>query len=453
MENNSNNSIDLEKQSMIASFVDVVGESADKARQFLQATNWQLEEAIQLFYVGNESGVGASSANIPLERQSSASAPTISRDNDTLGNEVRPPLPVKREALYDDVSRYRAQRLAQSSNQPNSVDAFRNFEDEAKYRSVWASDQNGSSSVDGPKDNLAALYRPPFGLMYQGTFEQAKIEAARQGKWLIANVQSTKEFNSYTLNRDTWANEAVKETITTSFIFWQIYDDTEEGRKVCTYYHLAKMPTTLVIDPITGQKMRGWNGMIDPERFLEDLIPYMDKGPTERHLSLPPQKRQREVDLRTASSVNENQETDDDELRRALAASLEDINQHMVGGNGSETSSKHAKDDQEATAVPSQKVKREYPSLPEEPQGDKEVICRVGVRFPDGKRVQRRFLRKDPIQLLWSFCCSQIEEAAEGRQFRLAHAVPGASEVLDYNSKLSFGDSGICNSVISMTWE
>jgi hypothetical protein len=41
----------------------------------------------------------------------------------------------------------------------------------------------------------------------------------------------------------------------------QIYDDTEEGRKVCTYYHLTKMPTTLVIDPITGQKMRAWSLM------------------------------------------------------------------------------------------------------------------------------------------------------------------------------------------------
>lgn len=48
----------------------------------------------------------------------------------------------------------------------------------------------------------------------------------------------------------------------------QIYDDTEEGRKVCTYYHLTKMPTTLVIDPITGQKMRAWNGMTDPEQLL-----------------------------------------------------------------------------------------------------------------------------------------------------------------------------------------
>ena len=69
----------------------------------------------------------------------------------------------------------RAQRLAQLSNQPNSVDAFRNFEDEAKYRSVWSSDPNGNSSMDGAKDNLAALYRTPFALMFQGSFEQVLL--------------------------------------------------------------------------------------------------------------------------------------------------------------------------------------------------------------------------------------------------------------------------------------
>jgi hypothetical protein len=48
-----------------------------------------------------------------------------------------------------------------------------------------------------------------------------------------------------------------------------VYDDTEEGRKVCTYYKLILMPTTLVLDPLTGQKMRAWEGMISAERFLE----------------------------------------------------------------------------------------------------------------------------------------------------------------------------------------
>lgn len=48
-----------------------------------------------------------------------------------------------------------------------------------------------------------------------------------------------------------------------------MYDDTTEGRKVCTYYKLDSIPVVLVIDPITGQKMRSWCGMVQPERLLE----------------------------------------------------------------------------------------------------------------------------------------------------------------------------------------
>ena len=238
-------------------------------------------------------------------------------------------------------------------------------------------------------------------MMFKGSFEQAKFESAAQGKWLIANVQSTKEFGSYMLNRDTWANQTVKETMSASFIFWQIYNDNEEGRKVWNYYHLTEMPSTLVIDSITGQKMKLWEGMISPQRLLEDLIPYIDNSPMEfGH----PTKRL-------------------------------------------------AKEDTQEKEV----VKREYPTLPEEPQGDKGVnICRVAVRLPNGKRVQRRFLQTDPIQLLWSFCCSQLKEASDGRHFRLAPALPAASlgvGTLDYDTNLIFGDSGLSNSLIFMTWE
>nr|DAD41315.1 TPA_asm: hypothetical protein HUJ06_015638 [Nelumbo nucifera] len=42
-------------------------------------------------------------------------------------------------------------------------------------------------------------------------------------------------------------------------------------------------------------------------------------------------------------------------------------------------------------------------------------------RFPDGRRIQRNFLHKDPIQLLWSFCYSQLEETG-ARSFRLVQS-------------------------------
>ena len=50
-----------------------------------------------------------------------------------------------------------------------------------------------------------------------------------------------------------------------------MYRDSDEGKKVCTYYNLVSIPAILVIDPITGQKMRAWSGMVQPERLLEVL--------------------------------------------------------------------------------------------------------------------------------------------------------------------------------------
>lgn len=49
------------------------------------------------------------------------------------------------------------------------------------------------------------------------------------------------------------------------------------------------------------------------------------------------------------------------------------------------------------------KEKITYPPLPEEPKGDRSLLCRVGVRLPDGKRLQRNFLLSDPIQVKEKF--------------------------------------------------
>lgn len=454
---------DCEEQEKIVAFMEIVGKPANKAREFLQATNWKLEEAIQLFYAGDEFGTTPKQDHAPAEvawkdpagSSDSGLKPVTSSATEQGDDYVRPPLPVKREALYEDVFEYRAQHMAQTSNQPSSVDAFRNFQDEANFRAHAPT--NGVTSVDGNKDSLAALYRPPFALMFQGSFEQAKVEAAKQGKWLLINLQSTKEFSSYTLNRDTWAHETVKDMIHTVFIFWQVYDDTEEGRKVCTYYKLTNMPTIMILDPLTGQKMRAWEGMVGAERLLEDLVPYMDKGPLEqKQISFPPPKRPRESSYVSAEASKAMSNTDEDEeLRLALAASLHDTREQSEEKEFLDKNSiVFSQDGDMPTDKSITHSKQSYPPLPEEPPHTDATICRVAVRFPDGNRGQRRFLRSDPIQLLWSFCLSQVMEAADGRSFRLTNTIPGVGGgVLDYEMQASIGDAGLANSMLVMTWD
>ncbi|KAH9658737.1 Plant UBX domain-containing protein 7 [Citrus sinensis] len=561
-----------DKQSMVSSFLEIaVGQTAETAVQFLQATSWKLDEAIQLFYVGNESGAIASASRSPAEEIANPGPEENSvTAGQEIGDEVRAPLPVVRDTLYDDAMFYAGSGARYPHHEPSSLIAFRNFDEEMKRPGVWESEQGAASTADSSRDNLASLYRPPFHLMFNGSFEKAKDAASVQDKWLLVNLQSTKEFSSHMLNRDTWANEAVSQTISTNFIFWQVvlhmedlknfgynatnttyyicilkpfffnsivypftfsysvshsvvYDDTSEGKKVCTYYKLDSIPVVLVVDPITGQKMRSWCGMVQPESLLEDLVPFMDGGPREQHAkvshkrprgsSTTPQQKNKEfancilkLSKATFSKMAfpyswayalDKPDIENEELLQALAASMETI-KDASGVSSSDTDvASTDKDEASATEKPA------YPILPEEPKVDRSLLCRVGVRLPDGRRMQRNFLRTDPIQhkhssagwfcltwkltdyaycvislkniienlpadvwwhksaflldflvlqLLWSYCYSQLE-GSEMKPFRLTHAIPGATKSLDYDSKLTFEDSGLANAMISVTWE
>ncbi|KAD2393441.1 hypothetical protein R6Q59_012266 [Mikania micrantha] len=440
-----------EKQTMVSTFVEITfGQTVDTARQFLQATGWKLEEAIQLFYLERESGGASSTPYIPpLENEALMSDQNLGAAENNLGtenivendgSEVRAPLPVKRDVLYDTPVLYSGSRLGVSSQEPRATVPFRNFDEELKRPGVWGAVQGSTSAAQPSRDNLASMYRPPFALMYQGPFEKAKEAANRHDRWLIVNVQSTREFSSHMLNRDTWANEAVAQTISSNFIFWQVCDDIEEGSKIITYYKLDSVPVTLVIDPITGQKMRLWRGMIQPESLLEDLLQFLDASPKDHHLSLT-HKRPRETSNSSPPKIQDETITEDDEMKLACALSMETT----VG-----SSEAVLRQDSGGIIEVPKKEKLNYPPLPEEPKGDGSLLCRVGVRLPDGRRVQRNFLRSDPIQLLWAFCAANC---GDEKPFRLTHAIPGAVKDLVYDSKITFDESGVANSMISVTWE
>lgn len=451
-----------DKQSMVTSFLEIaVGQSADTARQFLQATSWKLEEALQLFYVGNEGGAMPASSEAPNEDvitmpdQSSGGLMRHSGNGDIGQNnedEVRAPLPVRREVLYDDAIIYGSSRMGYPSRESGSLVAFRNFDEELKRTGIWETDQSAPSTADNSRENLASLYRPPFALMHHGPFEKAKVAASAQDKWLLVNLQSSKEFSSHMLNRDTWANEAVAQTVRTNFIFWQVYDDTSEGRKVCTYYKLDSIPVVLVIDPITGQKMRSWFGMVQPERLLEELLPFMDSGPKDHHNTIShkrPRESSQSLPHKTAVPVEVKDE--DEEVLLALAASMENMKDPIkVTSKDEVDATEKTVEKEESNQTVANKPR--YLPLPEEPKGDRSLLSRVGIRLPDGRRLQRNFLRTDPIQLLWSFCFSQLGEDGS-RPFRITQAIPGASKSLDYDAKQTFGESGLANSMVSVTWE
>eukprot|EP00271_Cylindrocystis_brebissonii_P007568 TRINITY_DN21131_c0_g1_i1.p1 TRINITY_DN21131_c0_g1~~TRINITY_DN21131_c0_g1_i1.p1 ORF type:complete len:544 (+),score=128.12 TRINITY_DN21131_c0_g1_i1:85-1632(+) len=508
---------------ILANFIEITGSDGGIASQLLEATAWKIESAVQLFFAGGAEGFqppknqspeyyketpnDLGGLNAPPQMPNKKSVPTSAAG--LLGglealegdDYVRPPLPVKREALYDAASLYRS---ARPSNRPPPVDAFRNFQQEEAERKArlpatgeatkYGGEEGEPEAAAAPKDKLATLFRPPFRLMFQGTLEQAKQEGTRQNKWLLVNVQSHSEFASHTMNRDVWAHEAVGDLVSSYFIFWQIYDDTEEGQRACTYYRLLRQPSTLLLDPQTGQKMRSWEGMLGAEKFLEDVLPFLDEGPLDRNRSAPSHyKRARGSSPGVGAAMPQGRSQDpvDDEeeqLRQALAASMEDSRtgsaqqseakqqqskmsplQHPTSrslegqlegampsdakGSGSNQVPGEAMpgdNTREEAGMPEWEPAEAPPPLPSEPAGGLGT-CRIAVRLPTGERKQRRFLLSDPLQYVRSFCWQSVPEASSGRPFRLSQMTPG-SVPLDLTSSASVGELGLANTVLGMTW-
>lgn len=513
----------VDEAKLVSDFVEFTASDEASALQMLQATNWKLEDAVQLFFAGGlevpapAGGVG--SQNLPaisaepvvrfgaqvteskpatteaLQFGDGLSAsnrgPASQQDSAVLRDEgrggagnvlpsmgavepedfVRPPIPVRREALYGAMS-FGAQSSEQVTK-PASVDAFRNFQEDAELRARMASGSGlrESTSVQAV-GGLSSLYRPPFEIIFQGTLDEAKARGKQLGKWLLINIISTSEFSSYTMNRDTWSDPTVKETINSYFVFLQLYNDSVEGRRICSFYKIVDIPNTMVLDPLTGQKKRAWKGMRDAGQLLEDLMPFIDRAPLDVDVAFsrsqipPPPKRPRDSSPFPEASVEASgqEEGEDEELQRALAASMEsgvsqlkvlggdeegDRKERRKGDGGSGQEGEDGEGGEEDRGGEEEEV---VLILPVEPAMGAEGVCRIAIRCPDGRRLQRRFLRTDPIQHVVAFCRGELPEASkERKKFRLAVSGPG-SVPLDLSSPATIDDAGIAGAMLLLMW-
>ncbi|XP_073112266.1 plant UBX domain-containing protein 7-like [Elaeis guineensis] len=274
-----------------------------------------------------------------------------------------------------------------------------------------------------------------------------------------------------------------------------MYRDTDDGKKVCTYYNLVSLPAVLIIDPITGQKMHAWSGMIQAEQFLELLLPFMDVGPKE-HIHKHPRENvetsMHDISGIYPSSLLHHAVVLFDAIhtlqttRRFTSINIFSLNilyelslivmqlkailisvavregsKKRIISNNNEIDTK--KDEESSSSSSDCKTCTEkdnssneqftYPILVEEPEpeGDRKQLCRVGICLPDGRRLQRNFHHSDPVKLLWSFCCTQFDKG-KTRPFRFTQAIPGKTKNLDYESNLTF-EAELSDCVLWLTFE
>lgn len=227
---------------LIANFLAITGADEGVAIQCLEAANFSLEEAVNLFFAadGNFGGGGGAGAGAGASRGGvgGAGAGGAGGAGGMYEDEVRAPLPTKVERLYGDDNRYdpRAMAAALQARQQGlagrpahaPIDVFRDFRAESAAAAAAAA--AGGSAVPGAAGaapsaapaGLSGLFKLPEDLVYAGSAEMARAQAAADGRWLLVNVQSNTEFASHRLNRDTWSHEALKEILKGTFVFFQV---------------------------------------------------------------------------------------------------------------------------------------------------------------------------------------------------------------------------------------
>ncbi|CAO3685233.1 unnamed protein product [Umbelopsis ramanniana] len=303
--------------------------------------------------------------------------------------------------------------------------------------------QGGRSQSPASSDKtkrLADLFRPPFDIMYQGDFENARNHAKENKKWLLVNIQDPTEFSCQVMNRDLWSEQAVKDVIKESFVFLQYGHESAEGKRYLTFYSIDNYPHVAIIDARTGERVKSWNTQMSASDFLMNVTEFLESKQSNQ--KTPSTKRPKVV----------SDMTEEEQLNAAIAASLG--GSHTEGGSGSgaadspvaetqdtEIDEETAEEERQASIVDTiEAIKREEPT-------DLKNSTRIQFRLADGSRIVRRFNKTDPVRYVFEFVKAEIPDA-NSRPFELIYNRRQLIDLIDKDIK----EAGLENAAVNFNF-
>ncbi|KAL3851976.1 hypothetical protein ACJMK2_015666 [Sinanodonta woodiana] len=300
---------------LIDEFCSITGAERDVGQKMLEVCSGNLALAIEMHMDEGDSGLEPA-ATCSSHSESAASSSSTNQEG-PLGD-VRAPIPQTNEILVEDVPVFGFRGRKRKSR--SVFDGFRDFQAEAKQQEEMLLGQANKSK----KRSLEDLFRPPIDIMYKGTFSNAKEAGMSQHRWLMVNVQNVQEFACQALNRDVWSSSAVKDIIKEHFIFWQVYYDSEEGKKFTQFYKVRDWPYVAILDPQTGENLVIWNSL-DSASFCTLATEFLSQHPlTDTGFSQPAKQK-----IKEESSILDASEND--QLNIAILASLHQQHTYSSG--------------------------------------------------------------------------------------------------------------------------
>lgn len=328
----------------------------------------------------------------------------------------------------------------------------------------------GASEASSKAARLAELFRPPFELMNQIPWDDARDKGKEEAKWILINVQDPSIFDCQQLNRDIWKHEGIRELVKENFIFMQYSKDDQRGSQYIQYYFQAKdsqaaYPHIAIVDPRTGEQVKVWSGPPVPNagEFLMQLVEFLDRYSLDVTKKNPVAKRKPEK----AKSIDVDRLTEEEMLDMALQNSLantaspgpkehdpDDLTKSFGDpgkGKGKEVydstqdeeaagpSNGHP-DEDTAEATTYSRILSNNPHTEPEPGPN---VTRIQLRHSTG-RIVRRFRVDDPVLRIFEWLKSDPLEGKAGVPFDLKGMGKDLGEYLEETIE----DAGLKNGTV-----
>lgn len=304
--------------------------------------------------------------------------------------------------------------------------------DPAVRREALARATGGASEASPKNARLAELFRPPFELMHQLSWDAARDKGKEEMKWILVNVQDPSVFNCQELNRDIWKHDGIKELVKENFIFIQYSKDDPRGQSYINYYFplrdsQAAYPHIAIVDPRTGEQVKVWSGPPNPVPgdFLMQLVEFLDRYSLDVTKKNPVARRKPEK----AKSLDVDRLTEEEMLDLALQNSL--ANNETTGPKGedpdeltksfadvSKGKGKAVEQDEEGGAASVSPFSQILSNNPHAEPAAGPGVTRIQFRHPTG-RVVRRFQADDSVRRIYEWLKAEPLEGKEGMAFDL----------------------------------
>ncbi|KAJ8030650.1 UBX domain-containing protein 7-like [Holothuria leucospilota] len=329
----------------------VTGAPKEVGLKLLEVTNGNLEMAItmQIDGIGPVVPDGDNQDGGPGGRPKGPGDPGVVDLSGDQEEEVRPPIPRRWDILNPQPYMAVPPRRRPRGGKSSVFDPFRDFAAETRQQEEMLRTGLVASSSKTKRKTLEDLFRPPIDLMFSGSFHSVREAGQNAGKWLMVNIQNTQEFSCQKLNRDVWSDVTVKSIIRESFVFWQVFHDSEDGMKYSQFYNVTEYPYVAILDPRTGELLATWHHL-DTVAFCDLVMDFLTNHPCfdPANGQSPPSKK-----VRRESIIDADEEK---QLKAAIDASLAESSQTLPKTSQS-SQSNSANDEKPRTELESKDIK------------------------------------------------------------------------------------------------